>query len=144
MAVARGQGGRRAVTHYQVIETFPGTSGKPAASLLRVTLETGRTHQIRVHLAHIGHPVMGDPAYGAGFKASASLLGPEAQARLAALGRQALHAAELGFEHPVTKRRLKFTSALPGDIAELCAALAPGKTRRAEKSPRATRNARRS
>jgi 23S rRNA pseudouridine1911/1915/1917 synthase len=90
---------------------------------VRVTLETGRTHQIRVHLAHIGHPVLGDPVYGAGFKASARRLGPEAQAALAALGRQALHAAELGFTHPVTGRQLRFKSPLPADIADLERAL---------------------
>ena len=74
MAVVRGEHGRHAVTHFEVIETFMGPDGKPLASRLRLALETGRTHQIRVHLAHIGHPVMGDAVYGAGFKASARRL----------------------------------------------------------------------
>jgi 23S rRNA pseudouridine1911/1915/1917 synthase len=143
IAVVRGDQGRHAVTHYEVIETFADSNGKPLASLLEVRLETGRTHQIRVHLAHIGHPVMGDPVYGAGFKASASRLGPDAQRALAALGRQALHAARLGFEHPVTGRRLRFSSPLPDDIATLEKALGAGKSPVAPK-PRAARNAKRS
>src|SRR5262245_27127636 len=85
-------GGREAITHWEVLERFPGPDGKPVASLLACRLETGRTHQIRVHLAHIGHPLMGDLVYGAGFKTRASRLGPEAAQALAALGRQALHA----------------------------------------------------
>jgi 23S rRNA pseudouridine1911/1915/1917 synthase len=76
-----------------------------------------------VHLAHIGHPVLGDATYGAGFKASARQLGAEARAALAALGRQALHAAELGFVHPVSGRRLAFASPLPADMARLLATL---------------------
>jgi 23S rRNA pseudouridine1911/1915/1917 synthase len=139
IAVVRAGSGRHAVTHFEVLECLPaagnaksakvavgpkGPKGpKPVASLLRLTLETGRTHQVRVHLAHIGHPVLGDATYGAGFKASARQLGPEAQAALQALGRQALHAAELGFVHPVSGRRLAFTSPLPSDMARLLAAL---------------------
>jgi 23S rRNA pseudouridine1911/1915/1917 synthase len=136
--VAEGRG-RRAVTRYEVLETFhapghaPGhTSGhtarhtrsrKALASLLRLVLQTGRTHQVRVHLDHVGHPLLGDPTYGAGFKASARNLRPLAQAALAALDRQALHAAELAFVHPVTGKRFAFTSPLPSDMAELAAAL---------------------
>jgi 23S rRNA pseudouridine1911/1915/1917 synthase len=123
IAVTRGEGGRRAVTHYEVIARYKGASGKPVASLVRLRLETGRTHQIRVHLAHIGHPVMGDPVYAAGFKASASRLSPAAATALEALGRQALHAAELGFRHPATGRHLRFESPLPADMARLEAAL---------------------
>lgn len=141
MSVARGAAGRHAVTHYEVIETFADDAGKPVASLVRVSLETGRTHQIRVHLAHVGHPVLGDPVYGAGFKASARRLNAEAQAALAALGRQALHAAVLGFTHPVTGRRLRFESPLPDDIAELARALA-GKRTAAKKPAAAKRPAR--
>jgi 23S rRNA pseudouridine1911/1915/1917 synthase len=111
--------GRQAITHYEVIETFTAKEGKSLASLLRLTLATGRTHQIRVHLAHTGHPLLGDQGYGAGFAASARQLGPEAQAALAALGRPALHAAVLGFTHPVTAERMSFTSPLPADVAEL-------------------------
>ena len=70
------QGGREAVTHYEVREVFSGQDGKPVASLLALRLETGRTHQIRVHLAHIGHPLLGDSVYGPHFKTKASQLGP--------------------------------------------------------------------
>lgn len=123
MAVVSPAAGRRAVTHYQLLEVFYDAAGVPVASLVMLQLETGRTHQIRVHLAHIGHPVLGDPAYGLGFKTSASKLSDEARAALEALGRQALHAAELGFAHPRTGRPKLFTSALPDDMARLVVAL---------------------
>jgi 23S rRNA pseudouridine1911/1915/1917 synthase len=80
MAVVAGDRGRRAVTHYAVLETFPKGAAKPLASLLRLTLETGRTHQVRVHMAHIGHPLLGDMVYGSGFKSSARNLPPQAEA----------------------------------------------------------------
>jgi 23S rRNA pseudouridine1911/1915/1917 synthase len=114
-----GEGGRAAVTRYEILETFPPADARPRASLVRCVLETGRTHQIRVHMAHIGHPLLGDSAYGAGFKASASTLGAEARSALAALGRQALHAAELGFVHPATAERMRFEVQPPHDFAEL-------------------------
>jgi 23S rRNA pseudouridine1911/1915/1917 synthase len=126
IAVVRAGSGRRAMTRYEVLERFTAAAGgtaRPVASLLRLKLETGRTHQVSVHLSHIGHPLLGDTTYGAGFKASARLLGVEAQAALAALGRQALHAAELAFVHPVSGKRLTFTSPLPPDMARLLAAL---------------------
>jgi 23S rRNA pseudouridine1911/1915/1917 synthase len=126
ISVVSEAAGRRAVTRYEVLATYPKGEAKPTASLLRLTLETGRTHQVRVHLAHIGHPLLGDMTYGAGFKASARKLGAEAQAALAALGRQALHAAELAFVHPVTGQRLRFTSPLPADMAHLVATLEKG------------------
>lgn len=122
MAVARE--GREAITHWRLVETYAGSGGTPVASLLTCSLETGRTHQIRVHLAHIGHPVLGDPLYGRGFKTKASLLGTEAQAVLAALDRQALHAATLGFIHPINGRACLYESALPSDLQRLRAALA--------------------
>jgi len=121
IAVTSGEAGRHAVTHYEVVATMETKAGP--VSLLRLELETGRTHQIRVHLAHIGHPVLGDATYGSGFKAKAAKLGPEAEAALAALGRQALHAAELGFEHPRTGKLLHFSSPLPPDMQRLLDAL---------------------
>jgi 23S rRNA pseudouridine1911/1915/1917 synthase len=118
------EGGRPAVTHWQVLERYPGPAGKPVASLLACTLETGRTHQIRVHLAHIGHPILGDAAYGTGFKTKASLLSPAARAALDGLGRQALHAYLLVIEHPITRDVLRFRSELPADLVRLRCALA--------------------
>jgi 23S rRNA pseudouridine1911/1915/1917 synthase len=123
IAVVSEAAGRRAVTRYEVLATYPTGAKTPVASLLRLTLETGRTHQVRVHLAHVGHPLLGDMTYGAGFKASARKLGGEAQAALAQLGRQALHAAELAFVHPVMGKRLSFASRLPAEMARLAAAL---------------------
>ena len=101
-AVSRS--GRRAVTHYRVVEQLG------ACALLEIELETGRTHQIRVHCAAIGHPVVGDRVYGAGR--------PDL-----GMPRQALHAAKLEFEHPVTGRALSFTSPWPADFAALVARL---------------------
>ena len=123
MAVARGENGRRAVTHYEVLQTFESAKGVRPVSLLKLQLETGRTHQIRVHLAHSGHPLLGDSTYGSGFKASISTLGQPAQEKLKQLRRQALHAAELGFEHPVSGEMLHFSSPLPDDLRALVEAL---------------------
>jgi 23S rRNA pseudouridine1911/1915/1917 synthase len=113
------EGGREAVTHWEIRETFNGSDGKPVAALLACRLETGRTHQIRVHLAHVGHPLLGDTVYGPHFKTKASHLGPQAQAALAALGRQALHAYLLVLEHPKTGEILRWESALPEDLVLL-------------------------
>jgi len=113
------QGGREAVTHWEILETFNGRDGKPVAALLACQLETGRTHQIRVHLAHIGHPLMGDAVYGPHFKTKASHLGPQSQAALAALDRQALHAYLLTLEHPKTGAILEWISDLPADLTQL-------------------------
>jgi 23S rRNA pseudouridine1911/1915/1917 synthase len=106
-------GGRRAVTRARTIERF-GPAGRPFASLLACRLETGRTHQIRVHLAHLGHPLLGDPVYG-----RAGPLPPGAED----FGRQALHAATLGFVHPVTGETLRFESPIPDDFRRLLAIL---------------------
>lgn len=120
------QGGREAVTHWEIREVFNGRDGKPVASLLACQLETGRTHQIRVHLAHIGHPLLGDSVYGSHFKTKAGHLGPEAQAALAVLGRQALHAYLLILEHPGSGEILHWEAALPEDLLLLEKALQSG------------------
>jgi 23S rRNA pseudouridine1911/1915/1917 synthase len=113
------EGGREAVTHWKIQETFNGRGGKPVASLLACQLETGRTHQIRVHLAHAGHPLMGDAVYGPHFTTKASHLGPQSRAALASLGRQALHAYLLTLEHPQTGAILEWISDLPDDLTLL-------------------------
>jgi 23S rRNA pseudouridine1911/1915/1917 synthase len=125
-AIVRGERGREAVTHWAVEETFTGREGEPVASLIACQLETGRTHQIRVHMAHIGHPVMGDPVYATGFQTKAARLTDDARAALDALGRQALHAARLGFEHPASGEELEFESELPADMQRLLEALRTG------------------
>jgi len=118
--------GREAITHYARLETFGDRDGQPVASLVECRLETGRTHQIRVHMTHLGHPLLGDAVYGGGFKTKAALLPPAARLMLENLGRQALHARLLGFEHPVTGEHLVFESDLPEDLARLAAALRQG------------------
>jgi 23S rRNA pseudouridine1911/1915/1917 synthase len=108
--------GREAVTHYRLVERFAGHS------LLRVTLETGRTHQIRVHLAHIGHPLVGDPLYGGRRQLTAGTR-EEQRKVLKGFRRQALHAARLSFSHPVTGKQVTVESRLPADFAALLAGL---------------------
>ncbi len=117
MAVVREDRGRHATTHWRLEE------GLGPASLVACQLETGRTHQIRVHMASIGHPLLGDSVYGSGFKTKAALLGERARSALASLGRQALHASVLGFEHPVTGERVRFDSLPPKDFSRLVKAL---------------------
>src|SRR5499433_1814299 len=112
-------GGRAAVTHWEVLERYGGRDGATVASLIACRLETGRTHQIRVHLAAIGHPLLGDAVYGGGFKTKASQLADDARAALAALGRQALHAYLLAVEHPSQGTNLEFRSELPDDLLRL-------------------------
>lgn len=113
------EGGRHAVTRAHVVETF----GTPtAASLLECWLETGRTHQIRVHMAHVGHALLGDQTYGGRRRLAEKTMGPAAEAANS-FPRQALHAATLGFEHPVTGEMLEFTSPLPPDMTQLIALL---------------------
>ena len=121
IAVTRA-GGRHAVTHYAVMERF-GPGDRPVAALVECTLETGRTHQIRVHMAAIGHPVIGDRAYGSGFATKAALLAEPARSLTAAFPRQALHAFRLGFAHPVTGAEMLFETPPPDDMAALTAAL---------------------
>jgi 23S rRNA pseudouridine1911/1915/1917 synthase len=121
--------GKIAITNYRALETFgrlDTTGTQPAAALVECRLETGRTHQIRVHLAHIGAPVLGDQTYGKHRWLKAAGKGPafeRATAAAKAFPRQALHAAILGFEHPVTHKALRFERNPPADMAELIAAL---------------------
>jgi 23S rRNA pseudouridine1911/1915/1917 synthase len=123
MAVLRG-GGKAARTRYRLVETF-GTAERPFASLIECRLETGRTHQIRVHLTHIGHPLIGDPSYGRARQAPRPKTEAEAAAFSAASGfpRQALHAWLLGFQHPSLHKAMRFESAWPADFAGLVNAL---------------------
>lgn len=109
-------GGRHAVTRVRVVAPF-GTP--PAAALVSCWLETGRTHQIRVHMTHAGHALIGDPVYGGRRRLSEKAMGRDAAAAAAAFPRQALHAATLGFVHPETGETLCFAAPLPGDMAEL-------------------------
>ncbi|WP_193334727.1 RluA family pseudouridine synthase [Devosia beringensis] len=113
--------GREAITHYMVEARF----GDEGWDITRIQcqLETGRTHQIRVHMAHIGHPLVADSVYASGYATKINRLPPEVAAPIQALGRQALHAAELGFEHPVTKEEMSFEAPLPPDLEALEEAL---------------------
>jgi 23S rRNA pseudouridine1911/1915/1917 synthase len=112
MAIVEGARGKRAVTRYALVRPLR------EAALLECRLETGRTHQVRVHMSSIGHPLVGDPVYGRTRSAHRELL------KRLAFERQALHAAELGFVHPVTRAALSFKSAVPSDMQELLSALA--------------------
>ena len=111
IAIVQGGRGKRAVTHWTRITALRD------AALVECRLETGRTHQVRVHMASIGHPLLGDPVYGRSGKTHRKLLNE------LEFNRQALHAAELGFTHPVTKHKLSFASAMPADMQELFDAL---------------------
>jgi len=111
IAIVREGRGKRAVTHWKRLKILKD------AALVECTLETGRTHQVRVHMASIGHPLLGDPVYGRGKSVHRDLLNQ------LDFKRQALHAAHLGFIHPITKGRLSFDSALPSDMQELFTAL---------------------
>ena len=111
IAVVEDGRGKRAVTHWTRLEVLR------EAALVECRLETGRTHQVRVHMASIGHPLLGDPVYARPSKGHRGLLNE------LNFHRQALHAAELGFTHPVTKHRLSFASGMPSDMQELFTAL---------------------
>ncbi|WP_029076626.1 RluA family pseudouridine synthase [Kaistia adipata] len=111
-------GGKEAITHYTLEQRF-GDPSAPIASLLDLRLETGRTHQIRVHMAAMGLPLIGDQEYGKGFLTKAARLPEPARSVVSRFHRQALHAWLLGFEHPVTGETLRFESEPPADLAEL-------------------------
>lgn len=111
---------RHAVTHYTVEERFGGTQDKYAsASLVECRLETGRTHQIRVHMAHIGHPLVGDPDYGQAFRSKANRLPEPLATKVRAFPRQALHARLLEFSHPDTHLAMRFEAPIPEDMEDL-------------------------
>ncbi|MHA1152299.1 MAG: RluA family pseudouridine synthase [Alphaproteobacteria bacterium] len=113
------RGGRPARTRYRVIEVLAGGGAGGQASRVECRLLSGRTHQIRVHMAAEGHPLLGDPLYGRAGASRARRLPEAAQTALEALGRQALHARTLGFRHPVSREMLRFESEIPLDIKRL-------------------------
>ena len=115
--------GREAITHFQTVARF-GEEGWDVTQI-DCLLETGRTHQIRVHMAHIGHPLIADALYGSGYATKANRLPEDLRAGVTGLGRQALHARLLGFEHPASGEHMVFESPLPVDLAALHAALVP-------------------
>ena len=123
MGVMR-EGGKEARTRYRVVERF-GEETRPLASLIECRLETGRTHQIRVHLTHLGHPLIGDPSYGRGRQPPRAKTTELAAAYETILNfpRQALHAWLLGFQHPSLHKTVRFQSDWPADLAQLLAAL---------------------
>jgi 23S rRNA pseudouridine1911/1915/1917 synthase len=116
------EGGRHAITRFRTLERF-GPPEKPIAGLVECQLETGRTHQIRVHLSHAGHPLIGDQTYRGARKAPRNVLSEAARDGLDDFARQALHAATLGFVHPITEEEMSFDSDPPADMARLLEAL---------------------
>lgn len=118
--------GKWAATHYKTLQHYM-SSSTPLASLIECQLETGRTHQVRVHMTHIGHPLIGDPVYGRAQRLPGSVSGP-ARAALQGFKRQALHARRLGFVHPVSGEVLSFDAEPPHDMSALLEALDPFKT----------------
>ncbi len=122
IAVVRA-GGRHAVTHWQIVKRFGPGDKEPIAGLMTCRLETGRTHQIRVHMAHIGHPLIGDKDYGAGFKTKSAKLPEPLRDLVDRFPRQALHAGLLAFKHPQTKKVMRFEAPIPEDFQTLLDAL---------------------
>ena len=116
---------RRAITHYEVLQRFddPQKPGEAIASLIECRLETGRTHQIRVHLTHLGNPLLGDPEYGRQFANRGTKLPPSAAALFDHFNRQALHACLLVFRHPTSGETMHFEADLPTDMKDLVAGM---------------------
>lgn len=115
---------RHAITHFTLLNKYGASEDSSAiASLIECRLETGRTHQIRVHMAHIGHPLIGDMEYGSAYKTKANRLPEPVKTVVENFSRQALHAASLTFEHPSNGKIMNFKSALPDDMAQLQTAL---------------------
>ena len=113
---------RHAVTHFEVLERFGGQKDSDAlASLLECRLETGRTHQIRVHMAHIGCPLIGDQEYGRAFRTKAAKLPEPLQTTVQSFGRQALHARLLAFAHPASGKVMRFEAGMPADMGGMVA-----------------------
>jgi len=110
-------GGKEAITHYRVVQRFT------RHTLIRVKLETGRTHQIRVHMAHIRFPLLGDQVYGGRFQMPANC-SEQLEKELRSFKRQALHAEKLGLQHPVTDEYMEWVQPMPDDMVRLLAALA--------------------
>jgi 23S rRNA pseudouridine1911/1915/1917 synthase len=142
MAVLKS-GGRSAITHYQIQQTFTPVNqqekvnnhkrrgaashtlaGGATISLASCRLETGRTHQVRVHMAHLGTPIIGDAIYGGGFQSKIRALPETVSRSIMLLKRQALHAAVLAFRHPRTRKIMAFKQAVPNDMADILKALA--------------------
>ncbi len=115
--------GREAITHFKTMARYSGQGWDIAK--VQCSLETGRTHQIRVHMAHVGHPVIADPTYASGFATKALALPEALKGVVTSLPRQALHAAQLGFEHPESCEELCFSAPLPADLALLQEKLKP-------------------
>jgi len=115
--------GKNAITHYKTMARYGGDGWE--VTLLECRLETGRTHQIRVHMAHVGHPLLADPLYASGYATKSNRLPDGLRELVSTLGRQALHAAQLGFKHPTTGETMLFKTELPANLSELRSALEP-------------------
>ena len=123
------EGGKEAITHYQTLRDLP-----PFSALIECQLETGRTHQIRVHLSEMGYGIIGDPVYGTALRSAQmpDMASKDTLAQLRLFERQALHAAHLGFQHPITKQMLSFDSPLPEDMIGLMTTIKQGIAKRAK------------
>ena len=110
-------GGKPAITNYETLEVFSGSKFKPMA-LVKCQLETGRTHQIRVHMASIGTPILGDSVYGNPSRHITQVENEDVRKLLMGIGRQMLHSKNIEFIHPITNKKMKFETPLPDDMQE--------------------------